>query len=337
MKCQANSLDMTKSAKALEDTLLSVVVPCFDESDVIRLTYEELTNTLGNSAFALELIFVNDGSTDDTLQQLREIARSDERVKVISLSRNFGHQLALTAGLDHAAGDMVAVIDADLQDPPAVILDMIEKWQQGYKVVYGQRTDRGGETPFKILTAKYYYRLLGYLSEIEIPQDTGDFRLIDRSIVDALKNMPEKDRFLRGMISWAGFRQTAVPYRRMPRAVQGPTKYPMGKMLSFATSGILGFSSKPLRIATATGLGIFLLAILGILYTFGLWLISGTWVSGWTFIVLAIFFIGGIQLIFLGLIGEYIARIYDENKNRPHYLVEAQIGFSEAPSRRCDE
>ncbi len=319
-----------------ENFLLSVIVPCYNEAEVIDLTYRALTDALTTEQFSLEFLFIDDGSQDATLEKLRRIAREDQRVRVLSLSRNFGHQMALTAGLDHARGDLVALIDADLQDPPEVILEMVEKWREGYQVVYGQRVDREGETAFKQASSRGFYRLLRFLSDTDIPADTGDFRVIDRRIVETLRLMPEKDRFLRGMIGWTGFRQTAIRYTRRARAA-GTTKYPLRKMVGFATSGILAFSSRPLRLATWTGLGISLLAAIGIIYAIALRLFTSYWVSGWTFTIVAILFIGGIQLLFLGLIGEYIARIYTENKNRPHYIVQEEISFQDLIEATCND
>lgn len=314
--------------RSRDGALLSVIVPCFNEDAVIELTHQHLIETLGGQPFQLEILYVNDGSKDQTLTKLRALARRDDRVKLISLSRNFGHQLAVTAGIDHCTGDMVAIIDADLQDPPAVILDMLGPWEAGADVVYGQRIDRPAETWFKRTSAALFYRVLNSLSDTPIPLDVGDFRLLDRRVVEAVKRMPERDRFLRGMISWVGFNQTPVYYRRHPRAA-GESKYPLRKMVRFALDGIFSFSSKPLKLATWLGLTTSLLAVTGIVYAVLMRLFTQNWVSGWTFLVVAVLFVGGIQLLFLGIIGEYIARIYSEGKGRPLYLVGEQHGFDE--------
>lgn len=314
--------------RSRDNALLSIIVPCFNEEAVIDLTHQQLTATLSGQPFALEIVYVNDGSRDRTLARLRDIARRDERVKLVSLSRNFGHQLAVTAGIDHCRGDVVAIIDADLQDPPEVILEMLGPWEAGADVVYGQRIDRPAETWFKRASAACFYRVLNSLSDTPIPLDTGDFRLLDRRVVEAVKRMPERDRFLRGMISWVGFTQTPIYYRRHPRAA-GESKYPLRKMIRFALDGIFSFSSKPLKLATWIGLTTSVLAVLGIIYAVALRLFTQYWVSGWTFLVVAILLVGGIQLLFLGIIGEYIARIYSEGKGRPLYLVGEVHGFGE--------
>ena len=311
--------------------LVSVVVPCFNEEPVIRETHVQLLSVLEQlEDGAFEILYVNDGSSDQTRDILEEIQASDSRVKVLGFSRNFGHQIAVTAGLDHALGDVVVLIDADLQDPPAVILEMIDRWRDGYQVVYGMRTDRSGETRFKLWTAKVFYRLLNRLSDVRIPLDVGDFRLMDRKVVDALRSMPERDRYLRGMVSWVGFRQIAVMYKREPRFA-GESKYPIFKMLKFATDGIISFSIVPLRLAVWAGVAAIFLAFAGIIYALVLRLyFSEThWVRGWTSTFVAILFLGGTQLIFLGFIGEYIGRIYGEVKRRPLYLLQERIGFEE--------
>ena len=261
----------------------------------------------------------------------KTIQAEDPRVRILNFSRNFGHQIAVTAGLDHAQGDAVVLIDADLQDPPEVILEMVERWRDGYQVVYGMRTDRSGETRFKLLTAKIFYRLLNRLSDVKIPLDVGDFRLMDRQVVDALGAMPERDRYLRGMVSWVGFRQIAVMYKREPRFA-GESKYPVFKMLKFATDGIISFSIVPLRLAVWAGVAAIIFAFGGIIYALVLRLyFSEThWVRGWTSTFVAILFLGGTQLIFLGFIGEYIGRIYGEVKRRPLYLLSDKLGFEEA-------
>ena len=263
-----------------------------------------------------------------TADILRQLHTADSRVKVLRLSRNFGHQFAITAGLEHASGDAIVLIDADLQDPPEVILQMLARWNEGcWDVVYGTRIDRQGESLWKLGTAKLFYRVINSLSDIPIPLDTGDFRLMDRKVVDALLSMPERDRFLRGMVSWLGFRQLALPYHRVARFA-GTTKYPMRKMLRFAMDGILSFSVVPLRIATMIGLAASLMALIGSAVALGFRLWTHQWVAGWTSLLLAGLFMGGVQLVCLGVIGEYLGRTYWEMKRRPLYLVQEQLGFS---------
>jgi len=273
-----------------------------------------------------EIIYVDDGSTDGTASVLRELQAEDSRVRVVRLSRNFGHQVAITAGLEHASGDAVVIIDADLQDPPEVIGEFVARWREGHDVVYGVRIDREGETAFKRWTAKAFYRFINRLSDTRIPLDTGDFRLMDRAAVDALLSMPERDRFVRGMVSWLGFSQTAVPYARAARYA-GSTKYPLFKMLRLATDGILSFSITPLRLATWTGFAASGLAIMGILYALYAHFFASGLVKGWTSSLIAVLFIGGVQLICLGIIGEYVGRIYGESKRRPLYFVRERLGF----------
>jgi len=276
-----------------------------------------------------ELIFVDDGSTDQTFGILTDLQIYDRRVRVLRLSRNFGHQMAVTAGLEQAAGDAVAVIDADLQDPPEVIPEMIELWRRGEHVVYGRRMTREGESKFKLWTAKAFYRLINRLSETEMPLDTGDFRLMDRRVVDVLLAMPERARFLRGMVSWIGFRQVAVPYERQARTA-GRSKYPLLKMIQFAIDGIISFSILPLRLAALTGLVTIWIALAGIFVAvinriFGLYdLRLG---RGWASLFVAVLFMGGVQLLSLGLMGEYLGRIYTEVKRRPLYAVQERLGF----------
>jgi polyisoprenyl-phosphate glycosyltransferase len=310
--------------------LLSVIIPCFNEELVIRETHARLTRVLGGlPALTYELIYVDDGSRDATPHLLGELQRGHGSARVIRLSRNFGHQIAVTAGLEAAAGDAVVVIDADLQDPPEVITEMVEKWREGFHVAYGVRVERSGETRFKLWTAKTFYRLINRLSETEIPLDTGDFRLMDRRVVDVLLSMPERDRFLRGMISWIGFRQTPVHYRREAR-FGGKSKYSLMKMVRFATDGILSFSIIPLKLAIWTGFAAIGLAVMGIILAvlerfYRLYDI--TLGRGWASIFIAVLFMGGVQLLTLGIIGEYLGRIYTEVKRRPLYVVQERLGF----------
>ena len=307
--------------------MISIVVPCLNEEEVLRDTNRRLVAVLDHLPQNFEILYVDDGSTDGTPAILRELQALDERIRVVRFSRNFGHQMAITAGLEHASGDAVAIIDADLQDPPEVITDFVAKWMDGFDVVYGVRSERQGETAFKLWTAKVFYRLIGKLSDTEIPLDTGDFRLMGRHVVDALLAMPERDRFVRGMVSWLGFSQAAVPYRRAARAA-GATKFSLFKMLRFATDGIVSFSVLPLRLATWVGFAASGIALLGILITVveRLMGVEGL-VKGWASILVAILFIGGVQLICMGIIGEYIGRIYGESKRRPLYVVRERMGF----------
>src|SRR6202166_3887528 len=307
--------------------LLSVVVPCLNEEEALRGTQVRLSSALEQIPTNFEIIYVDDGSTDATPEVLRELQAYDSRVRVVRFSRNFGHQMAITAGLEHAAGDAVVIIDADLQDPPETIVDFFRKWQEGYDVVYGVRTEREGETAFKLWTAKLFYRFMTRLSDTQIPLDTGDFRLMDRRVLNVLLGMPERDRFVRGMVSWLGFSQVAVPYRREAR-IAGVTKFSFFKMLRFALDGIFSFSIVPLRVATWTGFITSFLAILGIvLVSLEHFLGVEGLVKGWTSTMFAVLFIGGVQLICMGIIGEYIGRIYGESKHRPLYVVREILGF----------
>ncbi|MFN2481774.1 MAG: glycosyltransferase family 2 protein [Pyrinomonadaceae bacterium] len=307
--------------------LVSAVVPCYDEQDVLEETHAALSDALSALEGAdAEIVYVDDGSRDRTREILRAIQSRDARARVVSLSRNFGHQIAVSAGIEHAAGDCVVVIDADLQDPPEVIGEMIALWRGGYQVVYGVRADREGETAFKKWTARVFYRLINRLSHVEMPLDAGDFRLMDRRAVDVLLSMPERDRYLRGMVSWIGFRQAAVLYRRAPRRA-GSSKYPLAKMIRFAADGLLSFSLTPLRLAIWTGFAAIALAFLGIMWAVLEWLFTNDLVRGWASLFTAVLFLGGVQLITLGIIGEYIGRIYAEVKRRPLYVVDERLGF----------
>lgn len=309
--------------------LLSVVVPCYNEEAVLTQTHGTLMDELGRlEGMDFEIIYVNDGSRDQTETILRELQESDPRVRAILLARNFGHQMAVTAGMQASNGDAVVLIDADLQDPPRVIHDFVARWREGFDVVYGIRTSREGESAFKLATAKAFYRLLNRMSDVEIPLDTGDFRLMDRTVVDVINAMPESARYLRGMVSWVGYRQIAQPYERAAR-VAGESKYPLFKMLKFATDGLVSFSSTPLKLATSLGLLCSGLALAGILYALGQRLFTDIWVSGWTLLFIAILFFGGVQLLTVGIIGEYVGRIYTQVKMRPLYLVRERLGFSE--------
>ena len=307
--------------------LLSVVVPCFNEEVVIRETHRRLVATLETVPdLHFEFIYVDDGSHDATLNHLRKLQRDDARVRILALSRNFGHEIAITAGMECAAGDAVVLIDADLQDPPEVIPEMLARWRQGADIAYGQRTERDGETWFKRWTAVVFYRFLNRLANISIPLDTGDFRLMDRKAANAFLAMPERDRFARAMMAWTGFRQEPVHYRRAARAA-GETKYPFRKMLSLAIDGIVSFSFAPLRLATWLGVFACGLASAGIIYIFFVHVFTELSISGWMSLLVAILFLGGVQFVVLGILGEYLGRIYGEVKGRPLYLVKERIGF----------
>jgi glycosyltransferase involved in cell wall biosynthesis len=309
--------------------LISIIVPCFNEEAVFSETQKRLTETMSelpSGTYDYEIIFVNDGSKDQTLSLIKQAAQNNQRIKCLNFSRNFGHQLAITAGLDHCQGDAAIVIDADLQDPPSVMLAMIEKWSEGFDVVFGKRKDREGESGFKLWTAKYFYKIINRLSDVDIPKDTGDFRLMDRQALNQFLKMRESYRFVRGMVAWIGFNQTFVEYDRDSRFA-GETKYPLKKMISLASDAILSFSNTPLKIATFIGFLTSVAAFIGIVYSLYIRLFTKSWVEGWTFLMIAILLIGGIILLVLGIIGGYVGRIYGEIKQRPLYIVKDKIGF----------
>lgn len=303
--------------------LISLVVPMYFEEEVATECYNRLTEVLsGITNYDYELVFVNDGSTDQTLPILHSLADKDPHVKVLSFARNFGHQVAVSCGIDYAKGDAIVIIDADLQDPPELIPEMIKYWERGYEVVYGKRKKRNGETAFKLVTAKLFYKVLDNLSEVHIPRDTGDFRLIDRKVADVLRNLSEHNRFLRGLVAWSGFHQYALEYERDERFA-GETKYPLKKMIRFALDGIISFSAKPLKLITGLGIFSVFVAFLIMLYALASFIFpSINTAPGWTSIMITMTFIGGVQLISVGVLGEYIARMYDESKNRPLYIVD---------------
>lgn len=312
---------MNNSATAVE---ISVVVPCFNEEEGIRECHRRLSHVLGGFDVPYEIVYINDGSRDGTLALLQEIHANDPNVTVVELSRNFGHQAAVSAGLEIAAGQAVVIIDADLQDPPEVIAKMVEIWRQGYEVVYGVRDSRAGESGFKLWTAKLFYRCINALSDVEIPLDSGDFRLLDRKAVDAMLRLPERHRLLRGMCSWIGFRQYGLTYSRAARFA-GNTKYPLRKMLHLAMDGIASFSTVPLRVLAVIGFAAAVLALVGIFYSLFVRIFTHNWVSGWATLFIAMLLMGGLQMISIGIVGEYVGRIYTEAKQRPLYLARSVL------------
>ena len=312
----------------MEKKKISLVIPMYYEEKVaeecykrVKLNLEKLDN------YNYEIIFVNDGSKDRTLEILESICKQDENVKVLSFSRNFGHQAAVTAGLQYVTGDTILIMDADLQDPPELIPDMLKLWEDGNEVIYGKRKSREGESAFKLFTAKMFYKTLNSLSDVEIPKDTGDFRLVDRKVVDTVNALPEHNKFLRGLFSWVGYKQAAFEYERKERYA-GETKYPLKKMLKLASDGIISFSTKPLKLVGA--LGLISIAISSILliyalisYIFKLNNLS----AGWTSMMVAITFFAGVQLLSIWIMSEYVGRIYDETKQRPQYIIDKKINM----------
>lgn len=298
----------------------SIVVPVYNEEEVIHETYRRLTEVMRSTKEAYELLFVNDGSKDRTAEIIKEYSEQDPAVVLLDFARNFGHQIAITAGMDYARGEAVVVIDADLQDPPELILEMIEKWKQGFDVVYAKRTKRKGETYFKKQTAAMFYRFLRAMTDIDIPLDTGDFRLLDRKVCDQMNSIQEKNRFVRGLVSWVGFKQIAVEYERDER-LAGESKYPLKKMLKLSMDGITSFSYKPLKLASYAGVTLSGIGFIYLLVVMYLKLFTDSTITGWSSLIVIQLFFSGIILIILGMIGEYIGRIYDETKNRPLYIV----------------
>jgi dolichol-phosphate mannosyltransferase len=299
---------------------LSIIIPIYNEQENIPVLYDRLKKVVENMSVSYELLFINDGSNDDSLGVLIALSNADRNVNYINFSRNFGHQIAVTAGIDNCAGNAVVIIDADLQDPPELIVDLYSKLKEGFQVVYARRKSRSGESFMKKFTAKLFYRILAKITSIKIPVDTGDFRIMDRKIVDVLKQMPEQQKYLRGQIAWAGFNQTYITYDRDERYA-GSTGYTYKKMIQFALDGITGFSNLPLKFATIAGF--FVSAITFILSIYALYarFISKDYVPGWTSLILAILFIGGVQLITIGIIGEYISRVSSNVRNRPLYII----------------
>lgn len=308
---------------------ISVVIPMYFEEEVVQECYNRTKNVLENlKKYKYEIIFVNDGSKDKTLDILEEIARNNKKVKVISLSRNFGHQAAVTAGLKYTTGDAVVIMDADMQDPPEVIVEMIQLWEEGNEVIYAKRKVRKGETPFKLFTAKMFYKILNELSDVEIPKDTGDFRLVDKKVVDVINSMPEHNKFLRGLFSWVGFKQVPLEYERKER-IAGQTKYPLKKMLKLASDGITSFSTKPLKILGILGCISVFVSIIILIYALISYIFKlNQLTAGWTSLMVTITFLGGMQLLSIWLIAEYIGKIYDESKGRPEYIIDKKININ---------
>ncbi len=307
---------------------VSVVIPMYYEEAVAEECYNRVEKVLKNiDSYEYEIIFVNDGSKDKTLEILENISKKDSNVKIISFSRNFGHQAAVTAGIKYVTGDAIVIIDADLQDPPELIPEMLKLWEQGNEVIYGKRKTRRGESKFKLLTAKMFYKTLNALSDVEIPRDTGDFRLVDKKVIDVINSMPEHNKFLRGLFSWVGFKQTAFEYERKERFA-GKTKYPLKKMLKLAGDGIISFSSKPLKLVGGLGIISIVLSLAILIYSLVSYIFElNNLTAGWTSIMVAITLFSGVQLLSIWIISEYIARIYDETKNRPQYIIDRKINI----------
>jgi polyisoprenyl-phosphate glycosyltransferase len=301
---------------------ISIIIPVYNEELNLDSLYERVKNVFLKLNVGHEYIFVNDGSKDKSLEKIKSIAQKDANVKYISFSRNFGHQIAVTAGLEKSIGKAVVIIDADLQDPPELIEEMYKKYKEGFQNVYARRKTRKGESPLKKFTAKMFYRILSSVTNISIPVDTGDFRIIDRKIVEGLKQMPEQHKFLRGQISWIGFSQTYVEYDREERQ-EGKTGYTYRKMIRFALDGITSFSNTPLKLATTAGFVTFIISFVLICYAlYSKFFLNETTIRGWTSLMVSVLFIGSIQLLSIGIIGEYISRLSDNVRNRPKYIIE---------------
>lgn len=314
--------------------VFTVVAPVFNEAEILPEFYRRVCAAMDTTGQPWELILVDDGSQDGSTEKIRQLAEADHRVRPVIFARNFGHQIAVTAGLDYSRGEVVAIIDSDLQDPPELILQMIQKWREGYEVVYAVREEREGESWFKLFTASLFYRLIFRITEVKIPLDTGDFRLMDRKVVNVLNQMRERYRFLRGMSAWVGFKQVGVPYKRAARFA-GSTKYPFRKMLKLALNAITGFSYFPLQLATYLGFGTAGLSIIMIPVVIIMRAITKEQFLGQATTLVAVLFFGGVQLISLGILGEYLGRVYDEVKHRPLYIV--SIGPQDAEDASEDQ
>lgn len=307
---------------------ISVVIPMYNEKDVAEECYRRITEVLNSlKNYTFEIIFVNDGSKDITLEILENIAKVDNNVKIISFSRNFGHQCAVTAGIKYVTGDAIVIIDADMQDPPELIPEMIKLWEDGNEVIYAKRKTRDGESRFKLLSARMFYKTLNALSDVEIPKDTGDFRLVDRKVIDTINSMPEHNKFLRGLFSWVGYKQIPFEYERKERFA-GKTKYPLKKMLKLASDGIISFSTKPLKLVGGLGIFTIIISIVLLIYSLISYLFKlNNLTPGWTSIMVAVTFFCGVQLLSIWIMSEYIARIYDEVKQRPQYIIDKKINI----------
>ncbi len=317
----------------MPEKLLSIVVPVYNEQEVIGETFKRLSAVFKDYFMDVEYIFINDGSKDNTYVKLKDIAQNNANVRVINFARNFGHQIAITAGMDYAKGDAIVIIDADLQDPPEVILQMVEKWKESYEVVYGKRLHREGETFFKKFTAKMFYRFLDSMTDVKLPVDVGDFRLIDRKVCDAMKCLPERSRYVRGLVSWVGFKQTSVEYKREKRFA-GETKYPLKKMLKLAGDGIISFSYKPLKLATFVGMFVSGLSFIYLIIVLIQRFVKNEIASGWASSMAVSLFLNGVMLIVIGIMGEYVGRIYEEVKARPLYIVGELMGFEKKEDKQ---
>lgn len=309
---------------------ISLVIPMYFEEKVVDECYNRVSKVLKElKKYDYEIIFINDGSKDKTQELLENISNKDKNVKIISFSRNFGHQAAVTAGLKETTGDAVIIMDADMQDPPEIIPDMIELWENGNEVIYGKRKSRKGESKFKLLSAKAFYKILNALSDVDIPQDTGDFRLVDKKIVEKMNSLPEHNKFLRGLWSWLGFKQCAYEYDRKERFA-GKTKYPLKKMLKLASDGIISFSSKPIKLVGMLGIISIVISFAILIYALISYFCNLNNLSaGWTSLMCAITFFAGVQLLSLWIISEYIGRIYDETKGRPQYIIDKKINIDD--------
>ena len=311
----------------MEKKKVTLVIPMYYEEKVVEECYKRVKSNLEKlTNYEHEIIFVNDGSKDKTLELLEKIAENDKCVKIVSFSRNFGHQAAVTAGLQYVTGDAIVIMDADLQDPPELIPDMLKLWEEGNEVIYGKRKSRKGESHFKLFTAKMFYKTLNALSDVEIPKDTGDFRLVDRKVVDIINTLPEHNKFLRGLFSWVGYKQKAFEYERKERFA-GETKYPLKKMIKLASDGIISFSTKPLKIVGGLGIITILISLIILIYSLISYFTGHSAQAGWTSLIVTVTLLSGVQLLSLWIISEYIGRIYDDTKKRPQYIIDKKINI----------
>ena len=306
---------------------ISIVIPMYNEHEIANMCYKRINEVIKQlNNYEYEIIFINDGSKDNTQLILEEIAKEDKNVKILSFSRNFGHQAAVTAGIKYVTGDAIVIMDADLQDPPELIPDMLKLWEDGNEVIYGKRKTRKGESLFKLMTAKMFYNTLNALSDVDIPKDTGDFRLVDRKVVDTINNLPEHNKFLRGLFSWVGFKQEAFEYERQERFA-GKTKYPLKKMIKLASDGIISFSTKPLKIVGGLGIITILISLIILIYSLISYFTGHSAQAGWTSLIVTVTLLSGVQLLSLWIISEYIGRIYDDTKKRPQYIIDKKINI----------